>query len=282
MIIFIPTRGRVNTQVTRQCFYMDEISKTNLVVYVIPKYELHLWKSKYALNSYGYESWTRKLGINVHIVSDDWKFSDIRQNLVSEFHRFDKYQVCMDDDLRFLRRRTPTDPAQLKGTLQDSIDMFKRIEKYLTVDGYHHGAISTRPGNNNVETETKLNTRALDLHFYNAETIFKEGLKFTDVLLKQDLHMTMSMLELGYQNIVDYYYIAGQTNNGNNPGGCNLWRTLDMLNEASYTLQKLHPKFIKTRVKKSLSTYGGVDRIEVTCYWKKCFNTRAAERKLYR
>ena len=281
MIIFIPTRGRVDKQVTRQCFYMDEIQKKYLVVYVVPDEELGLWDAKEP-NCKLENDWSRDdPGINILGVPNYWKFSDIRQHIVDEYKYADKYQVCMDDDLRFLRRRTPTDPAQLKGTLQDSIDMFKRIEGYLK-GGYHHGAISTRPGNHNVETETKENTRALDLHFYNAETIFKEGLKFTDVLLKQDLHMTMSMLELGYRNIVDYYYIAGQTNNGNNPGGCNLWRTLDMLNEASYALQKLHPKYIKTRVKKSLSTYGGVDRIEVTCYWKNCFNSRAAERKLYR
>jgi hypothetical protein len=188
----------------------------------------------------------------------------------------------MDDDLRFLRRATPTDPAQNKGTLEDSIEMFKLIEHYLTVKKYHHGAISTRPGNNHVEESEKINTRALDLHFYNAETIYKERLKFTDVILKQDLHMTMSMLELGYQNIVNYEFIAGQTNNGNNPGGCNLWRTISMLDQASLTLQVLHPKFIKTRIKKSKSTYGAVDRVEVICYWKRCFNTKAAERKLYR
>lgn len=267
MIIFIPTRGRVNTQVTRQCFYMDEISKHYRVIYVVPTEEAELWANK---------------GVEITIVPNEWKFSDIRQMLVDEYHHVDKHQVCMDDDLRFLRRATPTDPAQKKGTLEDSIEMFKLIEHYLVERQFHHGAISTRPGNNNHPGSYKINTRALDLHFYNAETIQKEGLMFTDVLLKQDLHMTMSMLELGYQNIVNYEFIAGQTNNGNNPGGCNLWRTLDMLNESSHTLQKLHPKFIKTRIKKSKSTYGGVDRVEVTCYWKKCFNTKAGERKLYR
>lgn len=260
MIIFIPTRGRIAKQYTRTSLFVDKIPYR--VVMVVPECESHHWDC------------------DKFVVPDDYKFPDIRQALVREFWEEDPHHMCMDDDLKFYIRRDPEDWHLLYSTYDEIVEMLKEIEVW--VDKYAHGALSPREGNNRVEALTVENTRAMRCHFYNAEVIHKEGLDFRESVCKEDFHMTLSLLELGYKNLVSYRYAQGQISGSNATGGCERYRTMEMMEIEAHKLKALHPKGVKVVQKKTKVAWNGGVRTDVICYWKKSYCIRANERILYR
>src|SRR3990167_10867202 len=162
MKIFVPTRKRNNKQITRRAFFLDKIPYE--VTYITPESEAEAYL----------RSWP---GSRVLIVPDAYRLSDIRQWLV-ETQRGDPFHACFDDDLLFLRRKAPTDIHQRSDMrVQDAIECFQRIESWLQ-EGYAHGALSQRAGNNHEPSPVKVVGRATDTHFYNADIIHGEGLRF--------------------------------------------------------------------------------------------------------
>ncbi len=258
MIIFIPTRGRLSQQYTRVSLFAHQLPYR--VIMVVPECEQEHWMDE------------------KFVVPDEYKFSDIRQAIVDKYWEEDPYHVCIDDDLKFYIRKSASDWRLRYTELDDIIKMFKRIENYL--EDYAHGALSPREGNNRVVRKYLENTRAMRFHFYDAEIIHKEGLDFRDVVCRQDFHMTLSLLELGYNNVVDFEYAQGQRGS-QAKGGCERYRTLELMAAEAYKLQELHPVGVKVVQKKTKSAWGGM-RTDVTCQWKKSFCIRQDERKLFR
>jgi hypothetical protein len=262
VIIFVPTRGRVGDQTTRKRFFLDYVPWT--VVYVVPECEKHLWA----------------IEDDIKVVPDDWGISNIRHAIVYDWKDYgDPHHLVMDDDLVFLRRVAPTNVKQRSDTtLGDAVECFERMESYLK-DGFVHGAISIRSGNNRCPDVCAYNTRALNAHFYDAETLVGEGVRYDDVPVMQDFHMTLNLLELGYQNVVDYEFITGQQDH--KPGGCSRYRTVEMIRRTIDQLAELHPGFVKLRVKEVKNPLAPQAELpDVTIYWKKAFGSRAHERKL--
>jgi len=258
MIIFIPTRGRVNVQRTRKHLFVDKIPYRTIMV--VPECEADQWDCE------------------KFVVPDNYIFPDIRQAIVREFWEVDPYHMCMDDDLEFAIRRIKDDWHILPCTFEEIVAMLREVEVWL--DTYAHGAISPREGNNRVEALTVENSRAMRCHFYDAEIIYKEELDFRESKCKEDFHMTLSLLELGYTNIVSYKYAQGQSGS-NSKGGCERYRTPEMMEQEAYKLKELHPNGVTIVHKKTKMSWGGGTRIDVMCYWKKSFCTRANERKLF-
>lgn len=260
MLIFIPTRGRVDTQYTRIALFANSISYR--VIMVVPECEKQHWKS-----------------VDKFIVPDDYKFSDIRQEILDTYWQADPYHMCIDDDVKFYVRKSKEDWHLRYTEYEDILVMLKRIDNYM-IEGYAHGAISPREGNNRVEELTRENTRAMRCHFYDAKILHKEGFDFRDVVCRQDFHMTLSMLELGYINIVDYEFAQGQRSS-QAKGGCERYRTLELMAEEAHKLKALHPVGVRIVEKKTKHSWGGT-RTDVTCQWKKSYCIRSNERKLYR
>ena len=263
MRVFIPTRARIPKQITRRKFFLEQIPYE--VTYVVPESERERYLN-YWPNS------------KVVTVPDTFHLSDIRQWLVEEHRTPDPHHCCFDDDLVFLRRKAPTDHHQRSDmTLQDAVDCFRRIESWLAV-GYAHGALSQRSGNNHEPSAYKVIGRATDTHFYNADIIHGEGLRFNDVILRQDFHMTLSLLERGYENLIDHEFMSGQTDG--TPGGCQVYRTFEMLTEQAHLLKSLHPRFVTVVEKTRKGGFG--TSTDVRIQWVQSFESKMSERKLAR
>jgi hypothetical protein len=267
MRIIVWTRGRLNLQRTRKNFHLDspEILSRWDVTYVLCNSEVREYEAKYPNSK----------TINV---PDEWNASEIRHWLTYNYVEPDPFHVLMDDDLYFLRRVAPTDIRQRSSPgVQDAMDMFERIEKYLN-EGYAHGGISIRAGNNRIPGVYAENTRVMDIHFYDARTFVEERINLAETPVMGDFHATLSLLELGYPNVLDAEFMSGQQDH--TPGGCSRYRTVEMLRETAEKMARIHAPFVKVRyktVKNSLAPQATLP--DVTVYWKKSFGTKAHLRK---
>lgn len=262
MRVYVPTRARIHKQITKREFFLDTIPYR--VTYLVPASELKQFRN----------AWPKIE--DVADVPDDWGLSDIRQWLIDDpINRVDPYHVCMDDDLVFLRRKAPLDVHQRKGNQQDAVECFQRMEYWLR-QGYAHGSISQRGGNNHCPDAYKTIGRSTDCHFYNADILHGEGIQINAVRLRQDFHTTLSLLELGYPNVIDHEFMSGQKDGM--PGGCQVYRTKEMLEEQAHLLASLHPGFV-TVVEKERKGGFGVST-DVRMSWQKAYCSRLAERKL--
>jgi hypothetical protein len=241
--------------------HLDEVSKKYQIIHVVPHCEADLWI---------------KTGKSFAVVPDEWKIADIRHWIVEQFWNLDRFHVTMDDDLRLYRRIERDEPALRMQTVQDSLDMFARIEKYLKDDGYAHGAISERGGNNHYPPLEE-NYRALCLHFYDAKILHEEGIDHRAVIEREDYHVTLSLLELGYINAIDFEFAHDQLPNV--AGGCSRYRTPKMLADAAYQLAELHPGCVRVVERNTKASINRGMSLDVRVQWKKAFGRRANERK---
>jgi hypothetical protein len=258
MQIFVPTRGRIDRQVTREYACLDAVSKVFPVTYVIPKCDVDAWVKKYPSDT-------------LLVVPDEHKFSDIRQTILYSGCITDPYHFVMDDDLYFYRREHGETTLR-QANYEDIIEMFGWSEGAMMMDDYIHGGISPREGNNRVADDIAFNTRVTRCHFYNAVEVQKTGFDFRDVMCRQDFHFTLSMLERGFQNIVSYEWAHNQRGSGS-IGGCSSYRTLEMMEAEAHKLKALHPEFVEVVVKDTKRAWGGGERKDVRCAWKKAYES---------
>lgn len=265
MRIFIPTRGRIDRQITMRDAFLDHIKAMYPVFYVVPDCDYKQWNTGRH---------------HVLRVSDDFKFSDIRQYIAEYEVWKDPYHVCIDDDLTFFCRQDPECIDLFKASQDDIENMFRWMELQMITQKFAHGGISAREGNNHVEDDYATNTRCMRCHFYDARVIKGEELKYTDVAARQDFHMTLSLLERGYPNIVSYVFAQNQMGGSDTPGGCSRYRTPEFLEATAKRLQELHPEFVKVVEKETKTSWGGGKRIDVQMAWKKAYRSKMDWRKL--
>jgi len=262
MIIYVLTRGRISQQVTRRCAFLDEISKIYPVTYVLPDCDVRDYCLEYPDTKY-------------LVVSNHFTSGDIRQFIAEQYHKTDDpFQIHLDDDM-YMFRRKDRDPLLDKANLRDMIDLFNKIEDILERGIYKHGGVSAREGNNRKEENFEVNARAMRFLFYDVRPILEHGIKFTDVMCRMDFHMTLSLLEKGYPNIVLYEYAQNQLESSirARAGGADHYRTMEMMNRQAERLCQLHPKFIKVVDKETLVSFGGKERKDVVVQWKKAYKS---------
>lgn len=239
MKIFIPTRGRIGNQLTLEAI------KHHKPIIVAPQCEAHHWS-------------------NPLVVSDAWNFSQIRQFILQQPG---KRHVVFDDDLRFVRR---TEGTTLRQTTPRDIDeMFDWIRAKFD-EGFIHGGISARQGNNWVKDSEKQIGREVRAHFYDADYVRATPFDFRNVQLRQDFHFTLSMLRRGEPNVICYEFAQDQANS-DTPGGCSRYRTPQLMEEQAYALQALHPDYVKVVKKETKGSWGGGVRTDVSIRWLKAF-----------
>lgn len=255
MRVFVPTRARITKQITRRKFFLDHPQFPYPVTYVVPESE-----EKGFQKVWGH--------VDLYTVPDTFRFSDVRQHLVEEFLA-DPHHVCMDDDLVFLRRKAPLNVHQRSDMrFQDALDCFRRMELWLE-RGFVHGALSQRGGNNHCPDAYALNKRATDCHFYHAGVLHDLGIKINAVVLRQDFHTTLSLLELGYPNVIDHEFMTGQKDG--EPGGCQVYRNHEMLEEQAHLLHRLHPDFVTVVEKERIRGFGMSTDVRIA--WKKAYTS---------
>ena len=88
----------------------------------------------------------------------------------------------------------------------------------------------------------------------------------------EDFHVTLSLLELCFPNLVMQDFACGQAAS-NAPGGCSLYRDAKLQSQAAMNLAAAHPGFVKVVTKNAKSWQGMNTRTDVRVQWKKAFST---------
>ena len=216
---------------------------------VVPECEYSLWKDFHTCK--------------VITVPDAFRSGDIREYILQSYPD-DVLHVCIDDDLKFFVRRDgyhlePVDD-------QDIDDMFHWIETC----SYAHGAISAREGNNRVEDDVKMNTRAMRCLFYSPTVMLQNDIHWNAITCRMDFHVSLSLIEHGYPNAVNFHFAQNQLSSAAS-GGASHYRTKEMMDEQAYVLEKMHPKYVEAMPVTTKSSFGGGTRIDVRIKWQKAW-----------
>jgi len=186
----------------------------------------------------------------------------------------------IDDDMYFYRRSEPELYDHSIGLLErvqgDELSLLiERIETYLD-EGYAHGGVSARQGNNRIYTATRDVTRINNVHFFDRDVVLGEGLKFGEMMVMEDFYVSLSLIERGYPNRCIYEWCWCQRGSGTK-GGCSTYRTAEVQAAAARKLAELFPDYVRLTIKKSNTEenwLGVKERLDVTIQWRKAFNKR--------
>ena len=252
--IFIPTRGRVNKQITIEQFELDR-SETPDYVCVVPKCESKYWSKDHL------------------VVPDSFKIADSRQFILEQP---ELYHVVMDDDLRPAWRRED-DPSKFVSFESMSLDdrlihlklLFGDIHRLLLM-GWVHGGVSIRQGANYCHDNYVMNSRVLRFHFYNAEVVRSLEQDYRPFTVKQDYDFTLHLLHLGIPNILVNYCVQDQPGS-NTEGGCSRYRTESVLADGARQLHAKYPEVVKIVKKSPKVAWEGRERLDVQIQWKKAY-----------
>ena len=241
MRIYIPTRGRADSQVTLS-FFPEELRKA--VTLVVDEHEKDLY-SKYDCRI---------------MVCDDTVTDIATKRRFIHDNTDDNKIVMLDDDLRFYIRKSPTDWHL----------------RYL--DDYAHCGVSAREGNNRVEALSVETTRYMRLLAYNLDKF--DGIELARTKVMEDFDINLQLLKKGLPSKISYYYAQGQ-GSSNAAGGCSEWRTLEVQSAGAELLAKLHPEVVTVVEKETKTAWGGGIRKDVKVMWKKALKQGAENGELF-
>lgn len=248
--IYIFTHGRVGKQRTLDNLHPDLREKTTLIIR----------KDEEGLHPHNRE----------FCLPTDMRLSEARQYVLNNTHY--KYITMLDDDLDWSRRQDGSLPNAKHWQHEFSLDLFEEQERFLR-EGFIHCGVSAREGNNRIKEDYKDVDRMMRVLSYNTEVVNKEGCRFDRLMLKADFDMTLQLLRLGYPNRVSYRLAQGQ-GRSNDPGGCSEYRTSDMNDKVCEELENLHPDFVRTEMKFTVSSWKNEFnywRMDVVIQWKKAY-----------
>ncbi len=254
MKIFIPTMGRLEKQYSYQAF-KDAGLNPKLVV-CKGEYEAHC-------KMYGEK--------NV-VICPKKGIGPTRQYIVECLSK-DKNIIMCDDDMTFFYRKDLSKTQLTKCGPSDITNMVNDIKHLMFF--YNHGGVSARQGNNNVVGENyKENTRINNFHFINCRKLNDEGIRFDELEVMEDFHVTLSMLTRGYKNACLYRYCWNQRGSGAE-GGCSSYRTKEVQAIAANKLKEAFPNYV-TVVEKDTKGVGVFDgkRKDVRIQWKKAYTPK--------
>lgn len=270
--VCVPTRGRVKSQKSLKMFRLKDATRSGIVrvSFFVPECERVEFRKLYP--------WAE-----VETVPDSDMYGNVMQRIADSD---DSRKVVLDDDMHLIRRRDPNSISQKDGaaTDEDVSELWGRISEWFD-KGYVHGGISYRQTNHYCVESFKTNTRVCGLTFFDSDVLAAERVRFDAVQERSDFHVTISLLELGYPNVCDYEFAAGQYQSGTNaPGGCSRYRTPEFLEQQASRLAELHPGVVSLVYKsrkaddvKAMASERGIPDVRVA--WAKTIGKRSADRK---
>lgn len=247
--IVINTLGRVGRQLTYAGLPEEIKYRTS---FSVQAHEAHLYSAHYDL-----------IVLPEHIKD----LPSTRQWLIDNVQT--RYLIIMDDDLSFFHRKDDNPAKLYKNTETETTEMFQDIV-HLLEHGYPMVGISAREGNNREPLAVKYVGRSMRIFGLDLHTIREVGARFDRTKTKEDMDMTLQLLRAGYQNAI-YYCYANDHVSSNAPGGCALYRTLQVMEEDAYRLQQLHPSYVKVVKKQTKTSWNGMERTDVVVQWKKAY-----------
>lgn len=255
MYIYIPSLSRVGRVSTLSSIPENWLDKARIVV---SKNEANLYRDFY--------------GKAFILVAPVFGIAETRQWIIE--NSLDKHALFIDDDMSFSVRCG--EGIKLRSASKADVgSMFLLLESWLN-SGYIHAGISQRAGNNHVPDEFEIVTRMNNIYAYDVKAFLNSGVRFDSIKVMEDFHVTLSLLKLGFPNIVSYKYAWGQRGSGA-PGGCSVYRTSSVQRDAAYQLLQFHSDCVRLVAKRSKRSWTGIDnnyRVDVVIEWKKAYRPK--------
>jgi len=261
--IYIPTLGRtgMNKQVTLREF-LEYSSYKPILICPPGEYAIHRTYYNRVLSCH-------KKGIGP---TRQWILDHSSADIV----------FMVDDDMRFSYR---PDPKEIKLERCTELDpMVELVIKTVWEDGFIHGGIGARQGNNRKDMQTKRKgelsgghliqdcERVNNVHFMNRKLVNDLGARMDQLTVMEDFHFTLTLLTKGFPNRVIHDYVWNQEGSGKT-GGCSLYRTPEVQEQGANGLHEAFPEFVKvvTKVSKdsSPSWKSFKERKDVIIQWLK-------------
>jgi hypothetical protein len=277
MKIVIPTMQRSDIQFTAKQLLKADTPKIYDCFMVVPIDE-------------GVE-YSKKFGNNFKIITTKLHgINNIRQFIIENCN--DNKVLMIDDDLRFFHRPSIDDVSLYQATGEQILDMIQWLDNRL--DEYAHVSIAARTQNfqltsrmQKAESFELKTVRPYRIYGFRKDIVLGEELDYhagLKINTMDDFHITLSLLELGYPNIVSCKWAHDQCTS-NSRGGAASYRDLEMLKVCALNLKEKHPQVVKVVEKTTKSSWGGtpkkpVTRTDVIIQWQKALGIRANESKL--
>lgn len=249
MRIYIPTKGRINNQLTISNLPLELRKITTIVCPSNESFWLKQYHGNYA---------------EIVIQPDDKMGISPKRAWIVETTPHEKI-VMLDDDLRFAVRRTD-DPAKFrKAEKDDVLEAFSQLDSILDEEVPHAG-FSARGGGIGESAQKggwQAGKRMMYVLGYHIPTVRKHAI-FGRLSTHEDMDVCLQLLTKGFPNMVNHSFVVDQK--FGNPGGCTNERTVEINNADSIKLAELHPGFVRVTQK---DYSGSTPRIEVVCSWMK-------------
>jgi hypothetical protein len=249
MQIVIPTRGRVDQQLTLQSLPDKWRKRTTIVC---PKTEAVRLSRLYD---------------DVEIVAQPDPTMTIarkREWIMREWLRcgYDKI-LMLDDDLCFATRISESDRHLRAIRGEELAAEIQRLEDKLGPE-FPHVGFGARYGNNNQEGGWKTPARMMYSLGYYLPIVVKEC-ELGQIETREDMDVTLQLLRKGFPNAV-WHTTVNDQRKFNAPGGCTNERTTERSNDDADKLARLHPGYVRVTEKPYRAS---VPRKEVICQWQK-------------
>jgi len=260
MRIIIPTRGRVNYQLTLQSLSGELRKRTTIVC---PKTE----RLRLAC-----------LDDDIEVVAQpdpDWKIAQKRKWIMEEWSRRGCEKILMlDDDLSFWTRISESNTG-LRPISGDELGAeIQRLADKLGPE-YPHVGFGPRQGNDKVESGWKTPARMMCSLAYYLPIVVECELGRIET--REDFDLTLQLLRKGYRNAVWHTTVHDQKYDA--PGGCSPWRTPESSKADAYELARLHPGYVSV-VERAYEA--SVPRKEEICQWQKALEDGLKNKSQYR
>lgn len=251
MKIFIPTRGRLSSQVTWDnlpSFVRDMAT----LVCPLDEHEAHERAGRRAVatpNTVQGIAQTRQ-----------WIIETSPDNIV----------MMADDDQEFFCRKDGTYRLR-KMNENDFSEMLSSITEYARE--YSAVGISAVAGNNNSFPAYTISPgRMYNMYALNRRTLLDNDIRFDEMVVMEDFHVTLSLLKKGFANIILQKWCWSQKAS-NADGGCSIYRTSETQKQGAIRLAELHHPYVKVVQKRSKSWGNGLsERFDVRVQWKKALD----------
>lgn len=273
--LIIPTHGRVHKQITLQT--LPTALQAEVILVSSLQSEASELRTLYPDNEVVVARGTTSIATKRH-----WIMQNIKGHML----------FMMDDDLAFFERCPakwrvwqeergayaikPGSPAgtalMMRRYPQDAVllRLFQDLDKRVASHDPAMLGIAHRRHSDKQKESWHINGRMMYAFGVDAERYRKLRIRFDAVKLREDFHVTLSMLQAGQQGHSYVELLNNEYGSFGAAGGCSGERSMDFSDEQCFVLQKLHPKFVKV-VDRAYK--GSIPRKEVVVAWKRAFES---------
>lgn len=251
LLVYIPTLGRENTQITLQ--WIPDRWKDRVFL-VCPKSENHIWENR--------------VDVPNECIGDIGK---TRQFIIENSPS--KFVGMMDDDLT-MYYRDPVD--KVKRTKIEFIgEYLDMMESWLNEGDVYCSQSNTFMSH--TRDEEYYYGKPSHTHFLNRDYLAEHNIRFDDIKYFEDFHIPLSILQSGSRLRISGNYVAAEKE-ANAAGGCSINRTAANNKEAMLQLRKLHPKYIKLKAVDGAKNQNLDVGLRMTISWKKTYMDNVVNR----